>query len=76
MAQQIMAEQSKRMADFMFWQLILGVALLIGLCVKIYYARQIVRAAVSVSPRAPATADLNQRAEGARINQQRKVHPN
>ena len=75
MAQQIMAEQSKRMADFMFWQLILGVALLIGLCVTIYYARQIVRAAVSVSPRAPATADLNQRAEGARINQQRKVQP-
>ena len=31
-AQQIMAEQAKRMADFMFWQLILGGALLIGLC--------------------------------------------
>jgi hypothetical protein len=75
MAQQIMAEQSKRMADFMFWQLILGVAVLIGLCVTIYYARQLVRAAVNVSPRAPATADPNQRAEGARINQQRKVQP-
>ena len=55
MAQQVMAEQSKRMADFMFWQLILmlwqlilGVALLIGVCVAIYYARQTVRAAVNV----------------------------
>jgi hypothetical protein len=75
MAQQVMAEQSKRMADFMFWQLILGVALLIGVCVTIYHARQIVRAAVNVSPRAPATADSTQRAEGARINQQRKVQP-
>jgi hypothetical protein len=52
MAQQVMAEQSKRMADFMFWQLILGVALLIGVCVTIYYARQIARAAVNVGPRA------------------------
>ena len=75
MAQQMMAEQSKRMADFMFWQLILGVALLIGLCVTIYYARQLVCAAVSVSPRVPATVDLNQRAEGTRINQHRKVQP-
>ena len=75
MAQQIMAEQSKRMADFMFWQLILGVALLIGVCVTIYYARQIARAAVNVGPRAPVTADPTQRAEGARINQQRKVQP-
>ena len=75
MAQQVMAEQAKRMADFMFWQLILGVALLIGLCVTIYYARQLVCAAVSVSPRVPATVDLNQRAEGTRINQHRKVQP-
>lgn len=73
MAQQVMAEQSKRMADFMFWQLILGVALLIGVCVTIYYARQIARAAVNVSPRAPVTADPTQRAEGTRINQLRKV---
>jgi hypothetical protein len=51
MAQQVMAEQSKRMADFMFWQLILGVALLIGVCVTIYYARQIARAAVNANPR-------------------------
>ena len=57
MAQQVMAEQSKRMADFMFWQLILGVALLIGVCVTIYYARQIARAAANVGPRAPVTAD-------------------
>ena len=70
-----MAEQAKRMADFMFWQLIVGVALLIGLCVTIYYARQLVRAAVNVGPRGSATGDLNQRAEGARINQQRKVQP-
>ena len=75
MAQQVMAEQSKRMADFMFWQLILGVALLIGVCVTIYYARQIARAAVNVGPRAPVTADPTQRAEVARINQQRKVQP-
>ena len=75
LAQQVMAEQAKRMADLMFWQLIVGVALLIGLCVTIYYARQLVRAAVNVGPRAPATGDLNQRAEGARINQQRKVQP-
>ena len=73
MAQQVMAEQSKRMADFMFWQLILGVALLIGVCVTIYYARQIARAAVNVGPRAPVTGDPTQRAEGARINQLRKV---
>jgi hypothetical protein len=71
MAQQVMAEQSKRMADFMFWQLILGVALLIGVCVTIYYARQIARAAVNVGPRVPVT----QRAEVARINQERKVQP-
>ena len=74
-AQQVMAEQSKRMADFMFWQLILGVALLIGVCVTIYYARQIARAAVNVGPRAPVAADPTQRAEVARINQQRKVQP-
>ena len=67
MAQQVMAEQSKRMADFMFWQLILGVALLIGVCVTIYYARQIARAAVNAGPRAPVAADPTQRAEVARI---------
>ena len=71
----VMAEQSKRMADLVFWQLILGVALLIGLCVTIYCARQILRAAVNVSPRGPINADANQRVEGARINQQRKVQP-
>ncbi len=51
MAQQVMAEQAKRMADFMFWQLILGAALLIGVGAAIYYARQIARAAVNVGPR-------------------------
>ena len=75
MAQQVMAEQAKRMADFMFWQLILGGALLIGVCVTIYYARQIARAAVKTSPPAHRHADPTQRAEGARINQQRKVQP-
>ena len=48
-------------------------ALLIGVCVTIYYSRQIARAAVNVSPRAPVTADPTQRAEGTRINQLRKV---
>ncbi len=61
------------MADFMFWQLILGVALLIGVGVTIYYARQIARAAVNLSPRAPVTP--TQHAEGARLNQQRKAQP-
>jgi hypothetical protein len=75
MAQQVMAEQSKRMADFMFWQLILGVALLIGVGVTIYYARQIARAAVNVSLSARVTSDPTQRAEGARLNQQRKIQP-
>jgi uncharacterized protein YneF (UPF0154 family) len=78
MAQQVMAEQSKRMADFMFWQLILGVALLIGVCVTIYYARQIVRAAVNANPKVhpgPVREVPTQHAEGARINQQRKVQP-
>jgi len=74
-AQQVMAEQSKRMADFMFWQLILGGALLIGVCVTIYYARQIARAAVNVNPRAAVHANPTQRAEGVRINQQRKAQP-
>lgn len=75
-AQQVMAEQSRRMADFMFWQLILGVALLIGVYATIYYARQIARAAVNVNPRAHRAvhADPAQRAAGdARINQQRKI---
>jgi hypothetical protein len=77
LAQQVMAEQSKRMADFMFWQLILGVALLIGMGVTIHYARQIARAAVNANPPAhrPVLTDPTQRAEGARINQQGKVQP-
>jgi hypothetical protein len=76
-AQQVMAEQSKRMADFMFWQLILGLVLLIGVGITIYYVRQIARAAVNVGPpaRRSVHADPTQRAEGARINQQRKVQP-
>ena len=75
MAQQVIAEQSKRMADFMFWQLILGLALLIGVGVMIYYAHQIQRAAVNLNPEAAVDAN-RQRAEGVRLNQQhRKVQP-
>src|SRR5262245_45072513 len=75
MAQQVMAEQSKRMADFMFWQLILGVALLIGVGVMAYYAHQIARAAVNLNPEAAVDAN-RQHAEGVRLNQQhRKVQP-
>ena len=59
----------------MFWQLILGVALLIGVCITIYYARQLARAAVNVNPRVAVHANPAQRAEGVRINQQRKVQP-
>jgi hypothetical protein len=33
----------------MFWQIILGVALLIGLCVTIYYARQLTHAAINAN---------------------------
>jgi hypothetical protein len=47
MAQQAMAEQIKRMADFMFWQtffqIVVGVALLIGLGATLHYVRQIAR---------------------------------
>ena len=75
MAQQVMAEQSKRMADFMFWQLILGVALLIGVCVTIYYARQIARAAVNVSPGAPVTADPTRLAKSANHNKSHITRP-
>ena len=42
-----MAEQTKRMAGFMFWQtlfqIVVGVALLIGLGATLYYVRQIAR---------------------------------
>jgi hypothetical protein len=67
MAQQVMAEQSRRMADFMFWQLILGVALLIGVGVTIYYARQIARAAVN--------SDRKVHPQDAHFNQPRKGKP-
>ena len=47
MAKQAMAEQTKRMAGFMFWQtlfqIVVGVALLIGLGATLYYVRQIAR---------------------------------
>jgi hypothetical protein len=47
MAQQSLVEQAKRMADFMFWQtffqMVVGVALLIGLGATLYYVRQIGR---------------------------------
>ena len=58
MAQQAMAEQAKRMANFMFWQtflqIVVGVALLIGLGITIYYARQIA-GGVKLSRQAPLT---------------------
>ena len=57
-AQQAMAEQARRVADFMFWQIVVGVAVLIGLGVTIYYTRQIARAAINaVNPtrQAPLT---------------------
>ena len=58
MAQQAMAEQAKRMADFMFWQIffqiVVGVALLSGLGITIYYARQIA-GGVKLSRQAPLT---------------------
>jgi hypothetical protein len=75
MAQQVMAEQAKRMADFMFWQLILGGVLLIGMGATLYYARQIARAAVKVGPKAqgPVRADPTHGPGGGRINQQRKA---
>ena len=44
MGQQAMAEQARRMADFMFWQIVIGAAVLVGLGITIYYARQIARA--------------------------------
>jgi hypothetical protein len=79
LAQQAMAEQARRMADFMFWQLVLGVALLIGLGITIYYAHQIARAVNlgrEASPmdraRGQAQPVQTQRAEGAKsINKAR-----
>jgi len=77
LAQQAMAEQAKRVADFMFWQLVLGVAVLAGLGITIYYAHQIARAVhdgreASPSDRARGLAQpvQPQRAEG---NQQRRA---
>jgi hypothetical protein len=78
MAQQVMAEQARRIAELMFWQIVLGVALLIGLCVTIYYARQLAHAAVNATPKAhlgPADGVPTQHAQGAHINPPRKVKP-
>jgi hypothetical protein len=76
-AQQAMAEQAKRMADLMFWQLVLGVAVLAGLGITIYYVHQIARAVnlgreASPIDRARGLAQpvQPQRAEG---NQQRRA---
>jgi len=44
-AQQNLAEQVRRMADLMFWQVVIGAAVLIGLAITLYYTRQIARAA-------------------------------
>jgi hypothetical protein len=70
MAQQVMAEQSRRMADFMFWQLILGVALLIGVGITTYYARQIAHAAVNSDRKVQPGS-----AQDVRFNQPRKAKP-
>ena len=68
MAQQVMAEQAKRIADFMFWEIILGVALLIGVCVTIYYARQIARASVNVNTTRPSAPKASASINNARSN--------
>lgn len=77
LSQQAMAEQAKRMADFMFWQLLVGVVVLIGLGITIYYAHQIARAVhngreASTIDRARGLAQpvQPQRADG---NQQRRA---
>jgi hypothetical protein len=76
-AQQAMAEHAKRMADFMFWQLLVGMAVLIGLGITIYYAHQIARAVHNGREASPidraggfAQPVQPQRAEG---NQQRRA---
>jgi hypothetical protein len=45
LAQQSIVEQARRMADLMFWQLIIGAAVLVGLGITIYYTRRIAHAA-------------------------------
>ena len=78
MAQQVMAAQAKRIADFLFWQLILGVALLIGLCVTIYYARQLTHAAINANSTVhPSSVQAvpTQHAQGPHVNQPRRVKP-
>ena len=83
MAQQATAEQANRLADFMFWQtffqLVVGVALLIGLGATIYYLRQIARGS-KLSEKAPPTAHTGSQpyiqskpAAGARVNQQGNI---
>jgi len=69
------------MADFMFWQIVIGAAVLVGLGITIYYARQIARA-VNLSRKVSLTDNptgvqahpvQTQRAEGAHISQRGKV---
>ena len=80
MAQQAMAAEANRLADFMFWQtffqVVVGVALLIGLGATIYYLRQIARGS-KLSEQARPTAHTGSQpyiqskpAAGARVNQQ------
>ena len=85
--QQAMAEQARRMADFIFWQIVFGAAVLIGLGITIYYTRQTAHAAVSavdLSRQAYLTEHRTrvqahpigaQRSHAAQPNQRDKIGP-
>jgi hypothetical protein len=75
MAQQAMAEQAKRMADFMLCQIVLKGAVLIGLGNTIYYARQIARGIVlrQASLMDHPKPVQPQRAQGVHIDERGKV---
>ena len=62
----------------MFWELILGVALLIGVCVTIYYAWRMAHAAVNANSTAhPSSVQAvpTQHGQGPHMNQPRRVKP-
>ena len=83
MAQQSMVEQTKRMAGFMFWQtlfqIVVGVALLIGLGATLYHVRQIARRnkfSETANPRSltPGATHLQSKpAPGTHVNQQGSI---
>ena len=81
MAHQAMAEQTKRMAGFMFWQtlfqIVVGVVLLIGLGATLYYVRQIARRDKFSGQRRPTEPHIggqpylqSKPAPGTHVNQQ------